>query len=79
MMASTSNCAECCMHANPFQVQEIALSKKQQQKKDPSIFGKFASSCHFFILISRIQINNNQAKKSISKKTASKINTRTHT
>lgn len=41
-MASTSNCVECCMHAaNPFQVQEIALTKKQmQQKKDPSIFGK---------------------------------------
>lgn len=42
-MASTSNCVECCMHAaNPFQVQEITLSKKQiQQKNDPSIFGKF--------------------------------------
>lgn len=44
-MASTSNCAECCMHAaSPFQVQEITFNKKQQQqqKEEPSIFGKLS-------------------------------------
>lgn len=61
-MASTSNCAECCVHAaNPFHVQEIALTKKQQQKKDGSIFGELFT--WFFNIYNMIRWNETVRKR----------------